>query len=514
MLVYFLGNTWAQLFPDTSKVENWWKTRGGRGKTPKWISALQFLNPGPFRLKEHAIIVICCSATGDDNGATMLFAAQRLFYDLPLNATTIVLSLISIGLFGYGVCGFLRPICVWHPEAVYWANLPIVKTLQDLHWDRYQDSRQLRYFWYTLGGMAIYQVIPGYMFPWLNAVSIPCLASQNATGYKASVLTNLFGGATTNEGLGMFSLCFDWQYIGGTSLAFPLKLQLHQFIGIGLCSLVMLAIYYGNAWDSRSLPFMSTVLRTDSGKVYPSRAIFPGGRLGASLLEKYGTPRLTGGFAYGLLMANAAVSSFAGTLLYSLTYILGWQIGALFVHVVLFLGKDIWRSYRQSWKGQYADPHHTYMAQNYKDTPLWWYAIIMVFSFVIGLVVVIKEDITLPLWAYVIALLFGIIVSFFSMIIFSRFGNGIATNNLSKMIAGLIIPGRPVGNMYFALWSHNVITSVGDLCASLKMGDYFLAMYIYGCMLGAAVNYAVMDYITRSKRDLLITGNGDSFWSH
>lgn len=100
MLVYFLGNAWAKLFPDASKVESRWKTRGGRGKTPKWISALRFLNPGPFRLKEHAIIVICCTASGDDDGATMLFAAQRLFYDLPLNATIIVLSLISIGLFG------------------------------------------------------------------------------------------------------------------------------------------------------------------------------------------------------------------------------------------------------------------------------------------------------------------------------------------------------------------------------------------------------------------------------
>jgi hypothetical protein len=28
------------------------------------------------------------------------------------------------------------------------------------------------------------------------------------------IFTNIFGGADSNEGLGLFSLCFDWQYIG------------------------------------------------------------------------------------------------------------------------------------------------------------------------------------------------------------------------------------------------------------------------------------------------------------
>ena len=73
----------------------------------------------------------------------------------------------------------------------------------------------------------------------------------------------------------------------------------------------MIALYYGNAWDSRSLSFLSTSLRTDKGKVYPVKKVFPGGLLDESLLEKYGIPRLTGTFAYCLLMANAAVSPYS-----------------------------------------------------------------------------------------------------------------------------------------------------------------------------------------------------------
>ncbi|KAJ5348698.1 hypothetical protein MYU51_015115 [Penicillium brevicompactum] len=501
ILSYFIGNAWARFLPSAAKLETRWKARGGEGKLPLWIKFIGFLNPGPFKLKEHAVIVLCANACGDNSGVSITFAAQKLFYNLPLSATTIVLSTISIGLFGYGIAGILRPIAVWHPECVYWGNLPLVKSMQDLHWKHINDSRQLRTFWYAVGGMMIYQIIPGYMFPWLNGVSIPCLASQKATGYTASVLTNLFGGSTNNEGLGLFSLCFDWQYLQSGSVTFPLKLQLPMAIGIGICSIVMIGIYYGDVWGSLSLPFMSTNLRTDNGHVYPVKEIFPGGHLDEALLEKHGIPRLTGTFAYSMLMANAA-------------------IGALILHVFLFWGKDVWQTWRLSMKGEFREPHHAYMAKNYKDSPWWWYICIAVLSFIIGIVVVVKEDITLPAWGYVVALLIGMVIAIFSTILFSRFGNGIATNNVSKMLAGLILPGLPVGNMYFSIWSHNVVTCACDLCGSFKMGDYLkippkvvLACQIYGCMLGAAINYVIMNYIVSSHRDLLIEGNGNSFWS-
>lgn len=61
--------------------------------------------------------------------------------------------------------------------------------------------------------MFAYEFFPAYTWPWLNSISIPCLASMNATGEKAAVLTNLSGGALKNEGLGLFSVSLDWQYV-------------------------------------------------------------------------------------------------------------------------------------------------------------------------------------------------------------------------------------------------------------------------------------------------------------
>ena len=106
------------------------------------------------------------------------------------------------------------------------------------------------------------------------------------------------------------------------------------------------------------------------------------------------------------------------------------------------------------------------------------------------------------------------------------------------MLAGLLLPGRPVGNMYFAAWSHNVILNTVNLCNDLKMGEYrmcfrsvtsgpkmliidtvkippriMFATQVYGTILGGFVNYVVMISIVNSNRDLLVNSNGDSSWS-
>lgn len=56
-----------------------------------------------------------------------------------------------------------------------------------------------------------YEIIPAYIFPLLNGFSIICLASQKANPGALDVITNLFGGAEGNEGLGILNLSFDWQ---------------------------------------------------------------------------------------------------------------------------------------------------------------------------------------------------------------------------------------------------------------------------------------------------------------
>ncbi|KKK22987.1 hypothetical protein P175DRAFT_0528964 [Aspergillus ochraceoroseus IBT 24754] len=501
LISYFLGKGWAAFLPRGDMSEARWRENGGQGKLPLSITVLKFLNSGPWSLKEHAICSITATSASNAAASTMVFAAQDLFYDLPLSATTVILSTISIGLFGYGICGILRPITVWHVDAVYWSNLPTVKTLQGLHWQQLKNSKPLRYFWYSFTGMFLYESFPAYIFPWLNSISIPCLASMRATGDTAATLTNVFGGATNNEGMGLFSISLDWQYITSFQTSLPLVLQAHAVLGFGVCFIAMAGIYYANAWNAQSLPFMSTRLLLANGTPYPIDQVFAGGVLDEAALNVYGPPKLAGTFVFAMLMANAA-------------------IGALVVHCFLFWGKDILKAYQSARQGRYDDRHHEHMVRHYKEAPWWWYIAVLVGSFILGLVVVTKEDITLPAWAYVVSLVVGMFFAPLSTILFSRYGNGIATNNLSKMLAGLLLPGHPVGNMYFAAWSHNVIANTISLSGDLKMGEYlkvpprvmFLSQ-IYGTVLGGFINYAVMTSIVGGNRNLLANGNGNSSWS-
>lgn len=88
------------------------------------------------------------------------------------------------------------------------------------------------------------------------------------------------------------------------------------------------------------------------------------------------------------------------------------------------------------------------------------------------------------------------------------------------MVAGLILPELPVGNMYFAAWSHSVIYNAVNLANDLKMGEYlkipprvmFLTQ-IYGTILGGFVNYVVMKSIITNQRELLMDGDGINAWS-
>jgi hypothetical protein len=194
--------------------KKWKENKGEDAPLPRYIKFAKILNNGPFGLKEHAVAAITASSASNGTASIEVFTTQNLYYpDNPLSPLLVILATLSIGLFGYGLTGLFRPVTVDNAESVYWSQIPLLSLLQNLHWSDLRTSKKLRWFWYAFGFMAIYQIIPGYMFPWLNSVSIPCLAAMHATGAKASILTNIFGGSLNNEGLGILNFSFDWQYV-------------------------------------------------------------------------------------------------------------------------------------------------------------------------------------------------------------------------------------------------------------------------------------------------------------
>jgi len=216
LIIWFAGRTWAAVLPRGDRMEKKWREDRDNQDIPlpRHIKIAKLFNNGPFGLKEHAVAAITASSASNGTASIEVFTTQNLYYpDNPLSPLLVILAILSIGLFGYGLTGLFRPLTVDNAESVYWSQIPLLSLLQNLHWSDLRTSKRLRWFWYAFGFMSIYQIIPGYMFPWLNSVSIPCLAGMHATGTKASILTNIFGGSLNNEGLGILNFSFDWQYV-------------------------------------------------------------------------------------------------------------------------------------------------------------------------------------------------------------------------------------------------------------------------------------------------------------
>lgn len=92
--------------------------------------------------------------------------------------------------------------------------------------------------------------------------------------------------------------------------------------------------------------------------------------------------------------------------------------------------------------------------------------------------------------------LLGMIIAPFSLCLYGLLGTSVATNNLSKMICGVLQPGKPIANLYFSMFSHEVTVLAVFLSTDLKMAQYlkipWRTMFIlqtWGSLLGTALNY-------------------------
>lgn len=90
---------------------------------------------------------------------------------------------------------------------------------------------------YSSCSIFIWELFPEWIFPLLTGFSIFCLANP-----KSADFTRVFGGSNGNEGLGLLSICLDWQYISGgyNPFAIPLQAQFSNLLGYLLCMYVYL----------------------------------------------------------------------------------------------------------------------------------------------------------------------------------------------------------------------------------------------------------------------------------
>ncbi|KAK4113429.1 OPT superfamily oligopeptide transporter [Canariomyces notabilis] len=495
----------------------------------------RFLNPFPFNSKEHAFIVVMASSGATTAVATEILAAQRLYYDMEPNTGAAIFLVISSQLLAYGIAGLLRSILVQPTKMLWPINLPVNSLMETLHRDRTETSRRVKVFLTIFLVMFCYEIIPEWIFPLLQGVSIFCLVHQNSL-----VFTNLFGGSQGNEGLGFLSVSFDWQYIAflGSPLWVPLYTLTNSCIGYLLCIVLFMGLYYGNVWESQNFPFMSQLLYDGSSNstnfvTYNlTQILTPEHTINSTAVEAAGVPHMTATYIAYLITTNMGITAaLVHMLLWNYDDIKdGWSFLAPH-NLKRVLDPSFWRFWearesQEDYKRRVLadpdkDPHYKLMVQNgYREVQQWWYFGVLVVAFALGMGTLYGTNSTLPWWGFILANLFAAIFILFFGAQMGITGFQFNQQPILQMLAGYIHPGKPLANMYFTVFGFNGVQQGQWLLRDLKLAQLahlsprstFCAQML-GTIIGAIFDYIMMQSIVDSQFEVLTSIEGSNVWS-
>ncbi|OZJ06873.1 hypothetical protein BZG36_00021, partial [Bifiguratus adelaidae] len=475
----------------------------------KVIPRSRFFNPGPFSIKEHVVISITATSAAAAAFATELLAVMDLFYNVTVNVGVAIFLLLSSQLLGYGFAGSLRSFLIYLRHTYFPTTFPSIVLYDSLHRGNILTSKRLKVFWIVFCSIFVWEWFPEYMFPWLSGMSIFCLANQNS-----NVFTNIFGGASNNEGLGLLSISLDWNYIGlvFSPMYLPLTTQLNMIIGIIGCYIMFTTAYYSNLWNAKSFPFLAQELFLNvpystfyNATPYDQTMILDANnQVNMTALQEYGLPW------------------YATT---NVLYILWGNLGttAAVTHVLLYHGKSIWgtlKALRRGKNHQGVNDIHYQMMQIYKEVPFWWYAILFVITFGVGMGLIYAGQSHLPWWSFIIAIILSFILTVIMTLMFSTTGFLMPVQNIVQLLGGYMQKGNPVANMWFTLYGYNTVLQATAMVTDLKLGQYLkippravFTAQLAGTTVGALLNYVIMRSVIDSQRTVLLSAQGTNIWS-
>ena len=200
------------------------------GKLLEWVlpkyrvSVLGYsfsLNPGPFNIKEHALISIMANVA---EGASIadVASAMHIVYGIKWSFGKKFLLGLPIQIIGFSFAGFLRRFLVW-PSGMIWPGVLVrCALLSTVHSnferkDTNHISRE-RFFYLACLCSFVWYWVPGYLWTGLSVFNWVCWIAPN------NVVMNSLFGSISGFGMGLFT--FDWTAISalGSPLVIPVSL--------------------------------------------------------------------------------------------------------------------------------------------------------------------------------------------------------------------------------------------------------------------------------------------------
>jgi OPT family oligopeptide transporter len=217
IIAWPMGHGWARVMPERK-----YRTFG-----LTWS-----LNPGPFNIKEHSIIVVMASVSFSVAYATDIVLAQLVFYKQDFGIPWQLMLTISTQSLGYGIAGMMRKFLGMsppqadflallthfevYPASMIWPGNLVSVTLMNAMYEKNEKpdptvigGRMPRYYWFGLITICsfIYYFIPGFLAQFLSSFAFMTWIFPDSP-----VVNQLFGFST---GLSIIPITFDWTQISG-----------------------------------------------------------------------------------------------------------------------------------------------------------------------------------------------------------------------------------------------------------------------------------------------------------
>ncbi|KAH9949501.1 oligopeptide transporter [Amylocystis lapponica] len=474
---------------------------------PRLLGGTEFsLNPGPWNIKEHALIYMMANVALGTPYAIQATITANADYSYKLGYWFNVVLVLSTQLTGFGLAGLCRRFLVWPASMIWPQNLVTCTFMNTLHAEEDADRggiSRYKYFTYVGAGAFVFFWLPGYLFTALSAFSWVCWIVPNNV-----VVNQLFG---VTSGLGLSFVTFDWTEISwlGSPLMTPWWAQVQLFGGFVLFYWIIgPVLYYTNVWNLAYFPMLTQSLFDRHGKQYNiSRVVDEEHRFDQVAYDSY--------------------SPLFMPLSYAMSYLITFALSScVFVHTLLYHGNTLLMGLKH--KVVEKDDIHAKLMRAYPEVPDWWYGTVFAVCFSLAIVANEVWHTGVPVWSLLLAVLLPVAYIVPSGFLFAMAGQGISMNLLAQIVPGMLLPGQPVANMMFKAFSLQSLSEGSRFVQDLKLAHYvkvppraaFIAQLVATLVvpfiqLGVQqwMFHAIPDICTPGQKDLLTCPYSNVFYS-
>lgn len=463
------------------------------------------LNPGPWSIKETAMITITANSGATGNLATNAISLAELHFNEKVNAAIAILFMWAIVFIGYSYAAIAKCFVLYDPQFT-WPQALMQTTLLQSQARSDRDSKhgsmQMKVFFYVLLAVTIWEFLPEFAFPLTSSLAILCwIAPYNKT-------VNFIGSGM--GGMGVLNFSLDWANITSSIMLYPYWIQVIQFLGFVLGAWIMIPLVKWGGVTSFKHGLMSNSLFLNNGTRYPTNELLTDDlTLNMTAYKYYGPVHLGAQRAWNMFFDYAA-------------YISGIVWVVLFGYDQMKNSLSVLRNTytTENQNGGFTSIHLQYtdrlnkLQSKYEEVPMFWYLILFIISFSTLMFIFLSGQMFLPWWCCIVALALGSIIVTPLSWLYALSNFQLAIGTFNELFYGYMVQNmksvHPVSAVVFGAISGSAWYRAQYHLLCMRLGFYIhlppkavFFSQIYGEIIGVPFNYIALRWVLDTKREYL-----------